>query len=139
MGVADKPAVKQVVAGVIARDGKVLICQRSKDGPMPLKWEFPGGKIEPQEDAIAALERELDEELGISATIGKRVAHIRHRYRKGHEVELQFYRVLGYEGEMQNRIFEQLRWVERHEIAGFDFLDADHDLVRQIASGEIQL
>lgn len=139
MGAAGKPAVKQVVAGIIARDGKVLVCQRSKDGTMPLKWEFPGGKIEPQEDAIAALQRELDEELGISARIGKRVAHIRHRYKKGQEVELQFYRVLDYEGEMQNRIFEQLRWVERHEIASFDFLEADRDLVRQIASGEIEL
>ena len=139
MGATYQPAVKQVVAGIIAHDGKVLICQRSKDGPMPLKWEFPGGKIEPQEDAIAALQRELEEELGISATIGKKVARIRHRYRKGQEVELQFYRVLDYEGEMQNRIFEQLQWVERHKIAGFDFLDADRDLVRQIAGGEIEL
>lgn len=80
--------MKQVVAAVITRNGKVLICQRTKDQPMPLKWEFPGGKIESGEGHSAALARELDEELGIAATIGEKVTTIQHHYKKGGAVEL---------------------------------------------------
>ena len=66
--------MRQVVAALILKDGKVLICQRTQHQPMPLKWEFPGGKIEPGEHPEAALKRELDEELGIEAVIGQEVA-----------------------------------------------------------------
>jgi len=131
------PPVKQVVAALIVRDNKLLICQRTKDQPMALKWEFPGGKIEPGEEQVAALRRELDEELGISATIGEKVTSIQHHYKSGGAVELHFYRVREYEGEMENRIFEQIRWVELRELPGFDFLDADRDIVRQLALGKL--
>ena len=131
------PGVKQVVAALIVRNGKVLICQRTKDQPMALKWEFPGGKIEPGEEQVAALRRELDEELGISATIGEKVASIQHQYKRGGAVELHFYRVPEYEGEMENRIFEQIRWVDRQELTHFDFLDADRDIIQQLASGRL--
>jgi len=129
--------LKQVVAALIVRDGKVLICQRAQDQPMPLKWEFPGGKVEPGEEEAAALQRELQEELGISATIEEKVTSIQHHYRKGGAVELHFYRVQDYEGELENRIFEQIRWVDRRELPRFDFLDADRDLVRQLAKGKL--
>jgi 8-oxo-dGTP diphosphatase len=62
--------MKRVVAALIWRDGKVLVCQRTRHQPMPLKWEFPGGKIEEGEQPRDALRRELDEELGIDARIG---------------------------------------------------------------------
>ena len=129
--------MKQVVAALIVRDGKVLICQRAQDQPMALKWEFPGGKIEPGEQEAAALRRELEEELGISATIGEKVTSIQHHYRKGGAVELHFYRVQEYEGEMENKIFAQIRWVDRRSLPDFDFLEADRDLVRQLANGQL--
>jgi 8-oxo-dGTP diphosphatase len=129
--------LKQVVAALIVRDGKVLICQRAQDQPMPLKWEFPGGKVEPGEEEPAALQRELREELGISAIIEEKVTSIQHHYRKGGAVELHFYRVQDYEGELENRIFEQIRWVDRRDLPRFDFLDADHGLVRQLAKGKL--
>ena len=66
--------MKQVVAALILRGSELLICQRTKHQPMPLKWEFPGGKVEPAEEPQAALARELEEELGIHATIGPEVA-----------------------------------------------------------------
>ena len=71
-------SVRYVVAALILRGDQVLICQRRPDQPMALQWEFPGGKIEPGEGPEAALARELNEELGITATIGPRVTHIRH-------------------------------------------------------------
>ncbi len=129
--------MKQVVAALIVRDRQVLICQRAQDQPMPLKWEFPGGKVEPGEEEAAALRRELREELGISATIEEKVTSIQHHYRKGGAVELHFYRVQDYEGELENRIFEQIRWVDRRDLPRFDFLDADRGLVRQLAKGKL--
>ena len=129
--------MKQVVAAVIIQNGKILICQRAEGQPMPLKWEFPGGKVEPDEELRAALKRELDEELGIRATIGTRVTVIRHTYGNGNGVELHFYRVDQFEGELQNRIFNDVRWVERAELTSYDFLEADIVFINEISAGRI--
>ncbi len=129
--------MKQVVAGLIVKHDSLLVCQRTKHQPLALKWEFPGGKIERGETARAALVRELEEELGIQATIGDEVARIRHTYRKGTSVELRFYLVPSYAGEVENRIFRDVRWVSRSELPNYDFLDADRELVRDIAAGQI--
>ena len=128
---------KQVVAAIIVRENKILICQRTPEQTMPFKWEFPGGKVEPEEGLRAALRRELQEELGIEATIGTRVAVIRHSYSAGNAVELHFYRVDHFEGEIQNLIFHDVRWVERKELPGYDFLEADIAFVKKISAGEI--
>jgi 8-oxo-dGTP diphosphatase len=129
--------IKQVVAAVIIQEDKILICQRAEGQPMPLKWEFPGGKVEPDEELRAALKRELDEELGIRATIGTRVTVIQHTYGNGNGVELHFYRVDQFEGELQNRIFNDVRWVERAELTGYDFLEADIVFIKEISAGRI--
>jgi 8-oxo-dGTP diphosphatase len=122
---------------LIVKAGDVLICQRRPDQPMALQWEFPGGKIEPGESAEQALARELDEELGINARIGARVAHIRHNYRHGGAVDLQFFAVHEFSGELENRIFHQMRWVKLEDLPGYDFLAADRDLVRDLAAGKL--
>lgn len=132
-----KPEVRLVVAALIRRDGKLLICQRTKHQPMPLKWEFPGGKIEAGESAVNALVRELDEELGIQANIGPEVACIRHQYRSGNSVELHFFLVEQYEGELENRIFRDVQWVTPMDLPTFDFLDADLSLVQDLAAGKL--
>lgn len=129
--------MKQVVAALIVRDGKVLICQRTQHQPMALKWEFPGGKIEPGEQPKAALKRELEEELGISANIGDEVAQIRHQYRRGGVVELRFYEVHEFEGELENKIFKEIRWAELGDLPSYDFLEADLGLVRDLATGKV--
>src|SRR5258707_6549223 len=103
---------------------------------MPLKWEFPGGKIEEGEQPRDALRRELNEELGIDATIGEEVARVRHEYKNGSAVELAFYAVREYKGEIENRIFKDMRWAVRSELPSFDFLEADLQLVRELAEGK---
>lgn len=129
--------MKRVVAALIMKDGKVLVCQRTRHQTMPLKWEFPGGKIEEGEQPRDALRRELDEELGIDARIGEEVARIRHQYKNGNSVELRFYVVHQYKGEIENRIFREVRWSPRAELPSYDFLEADLTLVRDLATGNI--
>ena len=129
--------IKQVVAALVVRGEDILCCQRTEYQTLPLKWEFPGGKIEAGEDALVALRRELDEELGIRAHIGRKVAQLQHHYANGNAVELHFFLVEQYEGEMQNRIFREIRWVNRRELPKLDFLDADRKLVQQLADGEL--
>ncbi len=131
------PVMKQVVAALILKDGKVLVCQRTRHQSMPLKWEFPGGKIEDGEQPRDALRRELEEELGIDAHIGEEVARIRHDYKNGGAVELRFYVVSEYTGEMENRIFRDVRWAKRSELPKYDFLEADRELVKDLATGKI--
>jgi len=129
--------MKRVVAALIVRGRKLLICQRTRHQTMPLKWEFPGGKIEPGEQPRDALRRELDEELGIKAQIGDEVARLRHKYPQGGVVELRFFVVREFAGELENRIFRDIQWVTRTKLPGFDFLEADRQLVKDIADGEV--
>lgn len=129
--------MKHVVAALIWKQGKILICQRTRHQVMPLKWEFPGGKIEEGEQPRDALRRELDEELGINAVIGHEVARIRHQYPSGNSVELRFYGVHEYSGEMENRIFRDIRWTAPAELPSYDFLEADLELVKDLAGGRL--
>src|SRR5215467_4588918 len=145
--------MKTVVAALILRNNKILICQRTRHQTMPLKWEFPGGKIEPGEKPEQALRRELEEELGIRATIGRKVATVRHDYgnpaasnsQPGRaaeapaSVELLFYLVQDFTGEIENRIFRDVRWVGKTEMPGYDFLEADVGLVQDLAEGKVRL
>jgi len=129
--------IKQVVAALMLRGEDILCCQRTEHQSLPLKWEFPGGKIEPGEEPPQALRRELEEELGVCAEIGSKVAQLQHHYQNGNAVELHFFVVERYEGELQNRIFREIRWVNRRQLPALDFLEADRSLVRQIAAGEL--
>jgi 8-oxo-dGTP diphosphatase len=126
-----------VAAALIVRGGEVLIGQRRPDQPMALQWEFPGGKIEAGESPEQALARELSEELGIEAMVGPRVTRIRHNYRHGGAVDLQFFAVNEFAGEIENRIYNQVRWVRVEDLPGYDFLAADRGLIRDLAAGKL--
>jgi 8-oxo-dGTP diphosphatase len=129
--------MKRVVAAVIEKDGKLLVCQRTRHQTMPLKWEFPGGKIEEGEQPRDALRRELEEELGIHATIGDEIARLQHRYPNGVMVELRFFIVREFVGEIENRIFRDLQWSAPKDLASYDFLEADASLVKDLAAGRL--
>ncbi len=125
-----------VAAGILMRNGYMLICQRKRTGAFPLQWEFPGGKVEPGEDIEACLIRELDEELAITVKGVTEICRVQHTYPNGFQVDLVFFRVLDYRGEPTNQAFEQMVWVEPHRLTSFDFLEADRPLVAQMARGE---
>ena len=127
--------VKRVVAGILLHGDEILCCQRPETDLYPLKWEFPGGKIEPGETPEQALSRELIEELDINAEIGTLVETIRHSYKPGVVIELYFFRVDRWTGEIRNLIFKDVRWMRRAELNTLDFLEADRELVNRISSG----
>jgi len=133
--------LRHVVAAFILRgtaaDREVFICQRRADQPMGLKWEFPGGKIEPGETPAEALARELSEELGIVAEIGTPITTVRHTYRNGGAIEIQFFAVTNFTGELDNRIFQDMLWSPIERLPDYDFLAADLTLVRDLAAGKL--
>jgi 8-oxo-dGTP diphosphatase len=123
-----------VVAAVIERDGLVLIGQRHASKWHGLKWEFPGGKVEPGETPDAALGRELEEELGICAEIGPVIADYEYRYAERLPIRLIFFGVTRFTGEVQNREYHEIRWERRESLPQFDFLDGDLEFVRSLAA-----
>jgi 8-oxo-dGTP diphosphatase len=122
-----------VVAAVIERDGQVLIGQRPAGKWHALKWEFPGGKVEPGESPEAALRRELEEELGIQAVIGSRVAEYEYTYPEREPIRLIFFAVGEFTGTIENRAFEQVLWETHERLPTYDFLEGDVDFVRLLA------
>jgi 8-oxo-dGTP diphosphatase len=121
-----------VVAGLICRDGHLLACQRCASAQFPLKWEFPGGKLEPAESPSEALRRELKEELGIEAREFSQVYQNEHLYTDGLRVCLHFFKVAKYDGQIKNHVFQQIRWVQPAELAALDFLDGDRPLIAKL-------
>jgi len=130
-----------VVAGVILRDSRILVCQRHRDDSHALQWEFPGGKVEPGEIPQDALLRELQEELGITATIGRELFRTRHRYREsGQAIELVFFQAsVDPSAELQNLVFEKFEWADPSALPNYDFLKADEEFVALLATGAIPL
>lgn len=133
----EKSRARAVVAALILRGKEVLICQRKAGTAMGLQWEFPGGKMEPGETPEQALRRELEEELGIEASVGPYIAEVLHNYRNGGSIHLRFFAVHRFEGELQNRVFEDMRWAELRDLPAYNFLAADRKFIRDLAHGKI--
>ncbi len=123
-----------VVAAVIEKDGSVLIGQRRRDDRHPLKWEFPGGKVEDGETPSEGLRRELQEELSIQAEIGPELSQYEFQYPERPPVLLIFHRVTEWRGEMRNGAFEQIVWERPSRLPDYDFLEGDVDFVRRLAA-----
>jgi 8-oxo-dGTP diphosphatase len=114
-----------VVAGILQMDDAILICRRRADQPHPLKWEFPGGKVEPGESAVAALRRELREELGIDSDPAIEMARYEFAYPGKDKILLIFLRVTTWRGIIENRIFDATVWTHPGQLGDFDFLAGD--------------
>jgi len=128
--------ITRVVAGLIYQGSCLLVCQRGEDRAFPLKWEFPGGKVERGEGDRTALDRELREELGIEVRSAREIFRHRHIYPNQTEVELIFFHIDDYQGFVSNRAFREIRWVEVEGLKKLDFLDGDRPLIERLASQE---
>ena len=125
-----------VSAGIIQRGGLILVGQRRKNDRHPLKWEFPGGKVEHGETPQQALIRELWEELQIRASVGGELARYQHEYPSGSRVHLLFFAVPGFDGEPVAKVFEQICWIAPGELPSLDFVEGDLDFIRRLARGD---
>jgi 8-oxo-dGTP diphosphatase len=123
----------QVVAAILERDGNVLIGQRKPEQSHPLKWEFPGGKVEPGETPEQALTRELEEELSIVNAAGLEITRYQYQYPGRDTIELIFFVIQSYTGEPQNLIFHEMRWEPAARLGNFDFVEGDRDFIRTYA------
>ena len=115
----------RVVAGILEQNGKILICQRTASQPQPLKWEFPGGKIEGEETPEAALARELREELAVECSVGRELRRYEFSYPGKKPIELIFLEARQTAGTLTNLIFEQILWCDPEKMTGYDFLEGD--------------
>ena len=128
---------KLVVAGLIVGDDRrILITQRRADQALPLQWEFPGGKVEPGEAPVAALVRELQEEIGVTVVVGRIWEVLFHAY-PDFDLVMLVYACRILDGEPPRAVeVADLRWVEAANLPAWDILPADRPLVdRLVAEG----
>jgi 8-oxo-dGTP diphosphatase len=121
-----------VLAAIVERDGRFLVTRRLKGSHLPGLWEFPGGKCEQGETHEACLERELDEELGVGATVGRELLSTTHAYPE-RTVRLHF-RECVLMGEPHPRLGQEMRWVSREDLKRLDFPEADRELIAILTS-----
>jgi 8-oxo-dGTP diphosphatase len=129
-----------VVAAVIERsDRRILIGQRRRGDTSPLKWEFPGGKVEDGESYEVALARELREELGANLLKAAPIGRVVHRYAgTATQMEIRFFAAAIESEEVCAKEFEQIAWVLPKELGQYDFLAANAQLVAELATGRIK-
>lgn len=132
--------MRVVVAAVIERsDRRLLIGQRRHHDTSPLKWEFPGGKLEAGETPEAALARELKEELGATLQKSVPIGRLTHKYAStSEELEILFYAAEISDEELVPIRFERIEWVLPRELGDYDFLAANVQLVANLATGKIK-
>lgn len=133
--------MRQVSVGIISRDGQVLACQRKPAAVYPLKWEFPGGKMEAGESPAQALARELHEELAIDAVIGEEYHRQEWTYAEGVDdpgrngsFRVHYFRVRSFSGDPTNKAFHQILWVTPQELLTMDILEGNREVVARLAA-----
>ena len=126
-----------VVGGLIYQNKKILICQRKKEGDHPLKWEFPGGKLNDFEENQEALKRELKEELNIEIIEMSFFDEYLYEYKElSKKLKLVFYQIFQFEGEMQNLVHRQLKWIDISNLSDYDFLEGDQKIIDKLIQND---
>ncbi|MDD9953072.1 MAG: (deoxy)nucleoside triphosphate pyrophosphohydrolase [Candidatus Woesearchaeota archaeon] len=120
-----------VVAGVLEQKGKILITQRRPEDILPLKWEFPGGKVEEDESEQDALVRELIEELGITVAVGSYIGESSVHH-KGKDYAIKYYECSILEGEPQLLEVHDMVWITPDELENYDMTKSDEEIIARI-------
>lgn len=129
-------AVLSVVAAVIEQDGRFLVTRRLPGVHLAGMWEFPGGKIDPDEAHDNALRRELREELDVDITVEDLVHHTTHAYPE-RTIALFFYRC-ALRGVPCPQLGQEMRWVPREELPLLGFPPADAELIDRLVTSDVR-
>lgn len=124
-----------VVCAIIYVGNKILITQRSDKMKLPLKWEFPGGKLENEESEIECIKREIKEELNIDIRIIKKLSNRIHDY-SDFRINLIPYVVEYKSGDIILMEHTAFQLIEKHDLNIFDWAEADLPIVREIVNSE---
>ncbi len=127
--VGNRPRLS-VTAAIIRKDGRILLCQRPEGKNCALLWEFPGGKIEPGEQAEACVIRECREELDVMLRVIRRYGEVVCDY-PDRTVDLQFFVCEIAQGEPRRKEHAALAWAHPQELAGYSFCTADAKMLRE--------
>ncbi len=125
---------KLVVAALVREGTRVLMSRRRADQPMPGKWEFPGGKVEPGESPVIALGREVREELGCEVDVGRIHEVVFHPYDE-FDLYMLVYAATLARGTPRAVEVAEVAWVEVARLPELDLLPADFPLARALAAG----
>jgi len=128
-----KPAIQVVAGALVSLQGQILIAQRPIGKHMAGGWEFPGGKIDEGETPLAALRRELEEELGIEVKTAEYLVSCDHEY-PDRVVHLELWLVTEFKGQPQSLDHQALRWVSVDQLAAADLLPADQPLIEALVT-----
>ena len=124
--------VIRVVAAVIEHDGRYLITQRNANAVLPLLWEFPGGRVEPDESETHALLREVKGRIGVEVIVGAKLGEHEHNYTT-YQVHLTMYSCqLLAEARFYPATVADLRWVTSREFLDYDFPPADEKTMSKL-------
>ena len=121
----------KVVAALIKKGDRFLICQRQKNKVRGLLWEFVGGKVEKGESKAQALVRECKEELGVTVKVGDVFAEVYHEY-PDLTVELTLFNATITGGEPQKLEHNEIKWITPAEIDNYEFCPADVEILKRI-------
>ncbi len=121
----------EVVAALIWRDGRFMICRRPAHKACGLLWEFVGGKVEPGENNAEALSRECREELDILVSVGAPFMSVTHEY-PDYTVHMTLYEASIADGEPRLLEHADIRWITPEEIPLYEFCPADRDILLKI-------
>ena len=128
---------KIVVGGLIYQNQKILICQRKEEGDHPLKWEFPGGKLKDNENNEEALRRELKEELNLEIVEMCFFDEYLYEYEKlSKKLKRIFFQIFKFEGQIQNKVHQQLKWIDISNLSDYDFLEGDLKIINKLINND---
>jgi len=122
-----------VACAIVMNGENVLICQRSERMSLPLKWEFPGGKVEPDEDDAIAIVREIKEELHLDIEVLKRLVPVEHRY-PAFRIRLIPFLAYVTGGKLRLEEHRDAKWVPVTELGGYDWAPADVPVVEWLTA-----
>lgn len=127
----------QVAVGILFNDNnQVLLCQRPKHKSYPLKWEFPGGKVEQGEQPTEALQRELQEELGITVEESVLLHSEANAYSDGRTYQVDYFKVTAWTGAIENKEFASTEWTHASQLLEYDILEGNKNICTKLAKSE---